>query len=1146
MTTTATPERARRVREAAGTPATPLQVNVTQELSHDVIMAATIPVDTTSETPVAVFDNPAGGGVPGNTRPEALAVVPVQDAPPQFAHIAPDTSADGGWTKRTPFGGTEAVEVAAGTAYPGSSQSAVYAFLSDGTTLRTSLLQSDGVTWSTPQPVGDRAVTGLRAAYSPAGRLVLYGADPDGNLVTCYQQAVGGPFTMTVCSLPGGLGGDFRLVLTDESSWTLVANIGEAPMLVLGALGDTAASVADLPEYDGTLKQVVVGFWNPVVNTAVFALVDTDDTLRLWSQTPLTTVVQSPGPALSTASATGHVSTDDSLHLYVQDTSLKLWVLHMDPDTPWNEDGTPNWSPPIPLDTGIAGVASSGVPADAPTLFAIDAAIGSLRLHVQDPQTLMWRSGTVLASSAEATAYEVVRYRTEASVMDANGAPVPNYPVTLAAAAGSSACELSCAGSTVTVGSEPVSLTTDAMGKLTMAMLVTAGLSAPAMTLDAEGLTAPIDVRPASGVLTYLSGKGTLNPTHPDGPLPQFDAGGDTLTAAVVDGGPLAPGATGSTAPVAAAGIQNTAQSGLGGDSSGRAGYRLQLRGREPRFTILRTPEELARALSEAGGEPDSFWSDIERWAGDIWEGIKNGLVDIVDAVVDAATAIATFTVQIGDEIAKGINLAVAGIEQAAHFISGVFAWVEAEVDKVIDWLKALFDFGAIWRTKMAFEQAINLLPAYVKAFVDHYGSIAEGWFTAQEQSAKKAFTAAVNAAEGRQFNALPGFQQPPPSTSPSLVGSTTAADYSQNVHHNWLQDKVSSSAPEDTGLSAYQPAQDPWQAFSSQLSNAEGDFVGAISGFAGALQTLIEHPDTFGTTGVADLLTGVEGLVDSGLDLADAMVSAYIGLSDIAMDGLTELLAQELDWGPVNTLWQWMADAAGYPDDGRLTVGALTAMLAAFPTTVVYKLVEGAHGEPFPSGTFAPGSGLARGGLPGEVPEGYRIASGILQAFYYIPAMISDLLGPKAPGWVTLTGLVWTGLIWATYHGLSIEDVLEGGAIALVALVLVLKAVPMAALQVLQEQLSPVSTDIAAVVLTLVGVAELTLTGYETAEHELDDYEIAAGFLLPIPDALAFLNLGVIRRSAAGPYCIGAKCVFDFVGCVPGGILQMKNAIAS
>ncbi|MEU6235958.1 hypothetical protein [Kitasatospora sp. NPDC047058] len=1146
VSTTATFERVRRVREAAGTPATPLQVNVSQVLSQDVVTAATIPVDTSSATPVAVFNNPASGGVPGNTQAEALAVVALENEPVQFAHIAPDSSADGGWTMRTPFGGLAASEVAAGTAYPDSSQSAVFGFLFDGTTLRTSQLQSDGLTWSAPQPVGGSAVSNLHTAYSPAGRLVLYGTDPNGNLATCYQSVPGGSFTTSVCSLPSGLAGDFQLVLSDESSWTLVANIGGAPMLIVGSLGDTEARQSSLPEYNGTLKQVVVGFWSPGVNTAVFVLVDTDDTLYLWSQTPATTVVQSPaGPALATASAAGHVSTDDSLHVYVQDTSLNLWVLHQDPDVPWNDDGTPNWSPPIPLDSGIAGVASSGSPADAPTLFAIDAALGSLRLHVQDPQTQMWRSGPVLTSASQA--YEVARYRTEVNVMDANGTPVPDYPVTLVAAAGSSACELSCAGSTVTVGSEPVNLTTDSLGKVTLAMLTTAGLAAPKLSLNAEGLAAPETVQPGSGVLTYLSGQGTLNPTNPGGPLPQFDAGGDTLTAASVDGTQLAPGATGSTAAVAAAAIQNTAKTGLGSTSSDSVGYRVQLSGQEPRFTVLRTQEELAHALGEADGEPESFWSDIERWAGDVWEGIKNGLIKIADTIVDVVNKIATFTVQIGEEIAKGVSLAVAGLEQAAHFISGVFAWVEAEVEKVVDWLKALFDFGAIWRSKMAIEYAMGQIPKLVTTFTDHYQGVADGWFASQEETVKQVFSAAASAADGRQFGDLPGYQQPPPSTTATVAGGATPADFSQSVHNNWFQDKVSTAAPDDSGVDPYQPAQNPWQAFAIQLSDSQGDFVAAMSDLAGALQTLIEHPDTFASQGIADLLGAIEELVETALHLADAMVDAFVGLADVAMDGLSDLLSQELDWGPFNTLWAWMAEAAGYPDDDTLTIGALCALLAAFPTTLLYKLIEGVDTEPFNTGPYAPnGNPTTAGPLDVVVPPSYQKAGGILQAFYFLPAMASDSLGPGTPWYLTLLKVVCVGVIWALLNGLPWVEMVVGGTVTLSALVLVLLLVPLSAIETLLKWIGSNANDIAAVVGTLVGLGELIVAGYQVLENELDDLQTAAGFVLPVPSTFSLLTYSAIRDSAAGPFCTAAKCFLDFAGYTAGGTLEFQQAEGS
>jgi len=64
------------------------------------------------------------------------------------------------------------------------------------------------------------------------------------------------------------------------------------------------------------------------------------------------------------------VGTDQTLHVYSVDHEMKLWVLHQDSDRPWNDDGTPHWSPYIPLDKEVATVVSDTNPAAAPSLFA--------------------------------------------------------------------------------------------------------------------------------------------------------------------------------------------------------------------------------------------------------------------------------------------------------------------------------------------------------------------------------------------------------------------------------------------------------------------------------------------------------------------------------------------------------------------------------------------------------------------------------------------------------------------------------------------------------------------------------------------------------------------------------------------------------
>src|SRR6476620_6863106 len=183
-------------------------------------------------------------------------------------------------------------------------------------------------------------------------------------------------------------------------------------------------------------------------------------------------------------------------------------------------------------------------PAAAPSLFALDAGDYSLRLHAQDAGSRMWNNENLLQHKTEA--YEVVRYRTEIRIVDGKGRAVPNHQVTLTVEKDGSAVNVAAGGSLHQVDEKGTNLTTDASGKLTVAVLATGGLVCPNLVVSCDGLTASVEERtvmPAGGIHDYLSGKGTLNPTNPGGPLPVFDADGTTLAKATVGGKPLAPSA---------------------------------------------------------------------------------------------------------------------------------------------------------------------------------------------------------------------------------------------------------------------------------------------------------------------------------------------------------------------------------------------------------------------------------------------------------------------------------------------------------------------------------------------------------------------------------------------------------------------------
>ena len=196
-----------------------MDVRSSSVLSQDIITSASILVDSTSAAPVAAFVNQCSG------EAEALAVVDKK-----ICHIKRDRKTDSGWRAIPLFGGRAARQVAAGVAYPDTPSSAAYGlFVDDSSQLHASTLGPDGETWQEPKAVPDGLMSHLRVAYSPGGRVVVYGANNQGDLVTAFQEKVGGTFRATVCSVQNSLrGGDFQLCMTDEQSFTIVANVNGA------------------------------------------------------------------------------------------------------------------------------------------------------------------------------------------------------------------------------------------------------------------------------------------------------------------------------------------------------------------------------------------------------------------------------------------------------------------------------------------------------------------------------------------------------------------------------------------------------------------------------------------------------------------------------------------------------------------------------------------------------------------------------------------------------------------------------------------------------------------------------------------------------------------------------------------------------
>lgn len=1142
----------------------PLTLQSSTVLSQDVITSASILVESTSPAPVAAFTNPVSSEV------EALAIVNKQ-----VCHVTRDRQTDSGWRSVPLFSGRAAGQVVAGVAF----QANAYLFFIEGASagqLYASQLGADGKTWSTPVAVSGALTSHPRVAYTPNGALIVYGMSQTGDLVTARQTGMNDPFTAVVHPVQGALAGDdFQLCMMDEAAFTILVNAGGKAYTITGDIGHANIVGPTLaPQVTQQVKYVALGYCSPagLSTTAMFLLVTEDEShssgaaLHCWSQVAAQQPVVQKVANRSISLATGHVGADGSLHVYAIDNELGLWVLHQSARQPWREDGTPNWVPFLPIDKGIGHVVSDMNPAAAPSLFAIDGGDYSLRLHTQDAVSRMWKSQQILQHKAEV--YQVTRHRAEVRILDANARALPNHAVTVQVEKDRSAVEIWAGGRLHLIDQKGTTLTTDMNGKLTVAIMATEnGLACPNLVVSCDGLASPQTVRPAGGLHEYLSGQGTLNPTNPPdrggGPLPQFEASGNTLKAAKVNGKPLAPGASDSkTATDVATAIQHGADVALGKKDTGVYGFAGSLVKGDTSFQTFDTPQAFSAhcdAHHLAAADLDSFWDELRHFFADIFEGIKNAVIKIIKFAVRVVEAVVQFTLDIAEFVGKTLHLDISGIEKAASFMHGFFNSVEAGIDKVVAWLEALFDFGAIWRTKMAIQKGVEDFCPYIVQLAGEAQTIADGWFAQQKQTVNDHFDDMIKNYKGQTFGGQSNWQNPaaPASRTPFAgAGQAAPSDFSDNPHHNWLHDKAIAYSPDTSGLTLDGPVDALWEDVARHFVESAKEFQkfrAALDKFQSDIWATLKDPASFARMLIPDLIEMVRELALATLDLLDAIADAIAAFLGSCVKSIDEAFRTELPLGFLNTLWKWMAEAAGYPHDEKLNLYSLSALLAALPATLIYKLAIGVDHEPFPEGKMHPQlTDAAAAQLGAKMPWQSVLTSDIVRMLQVVPAGAADFLAVDSPGWLTGVNFGFGGTIWVLRHGYPAawEEILIATAVSGPVLLRFAPSVYAWWTGLHRHD----SNDIVALVSTAYGVGALIygiVIDVKYPKQKLG--QKIANILMPLPSLFAFLTLTPLRMNVEfAPIAIAGNLLFDTVGYVGGGAelmidtLQWKDKSAS
>jgi hypothetical protein len=960
---------------ANGSSTTGWQMNVSSQLMQDYLLTSDILVQAESDAPIACFLN-------ASSVIELLVV----DSDSNLQHVYPDPTSSSGWNI-APVGpaGVSFSAVAAGNDSDGSIHG--FAISASGNELYHLVQNADG-TWTSldmglqasnvmvsMQPYSETSATQVLVAYgtTPTNSVFvaakytpdIFGSGSADSLGWCKQSfgAVSGITAgMQLAILPAIISEKNTIswaVLAVNPSNVTAANIA-LPIAPDSLSAGSTPSNAPNPAVDLTQPFTAGG-------TAVPPIV-VDGQGTLWAAA----VAVLPGNRLQvtfteSVSAqlyvTGLIPSSICLttqnfqnlpspntQVYLLDTSGGLWVIR------WTESA---FDPSYVAAAQLVGGGPNGLtriftPQGSnynAQVFAIDSG-AALCVLQQDPVTTQWTAPNIQQPCAEYQ--DLTTYSTKAALVDINGVPVANTPVTITASAATTIWVQGVA--CLVDATQSATVNTDGAGRLTI-VSPAFGLGTPALTFSASGLATPVTMNPAQDVQSYLSGNCALNA------LPQFTA--TTLQIATVPGStsPLAPGLTSEGATAAVQGIGQAFA--LGNASSSTANTANQVAGtggcwqmnftshsatanltqKHATFQWL-TPTEAAQHRAQYHqGTADSLWSDFKHIAGDVWHAIKTAAIKVVSFVVDTVNKVISLVIE---GITDAIELAISGFEDVVNVVHTIFTAIGAAIEDVVSWLRSIFDWEDINNTRIVLEYYLNQTTGYLQNLIGQGDVLVNNFFQGLESQIQTAAQSLQVKLTGQTLSSL-GLAAAPAGATSASPGATggSVSSVARSPQGSWVADKMGTYGGGSSGLAlAPMTSSDEltqaWTNFKNAFETAEADFKACLEDFYSFFQTKITDPSQFATLGLDSLIGAIAAAIQGALAFADAIVQALLALVELALEGMGAFLTQPMTDIPLlSSLYQ---DVCGEP----MTVAGLVSLAVAVPLTIGYKLLNGADNPPF------------------------------------------------------------------------------------------------------------------------------------------------------------------------------------------------------
>lgn len=973
-------------------------VSTSSVLCQDAVQALQIIGQEESSTPCAIYSpfDENGNIIYGAKNIQVLSLLSLSDSTTQIYQITRNTDNEAGWTQTAVGAADTTSQIVTGI----SNNNLLCGFYTysgeDGTTpgLQLTIYDATTNTWSAPTPVlvagsGDNigSFDFISTCLTSNRQLLVYGAQADGSLVIANRpDLTNTTFTASVYTLTSSAGatwtgGPLAVMAGGSSDWLALAVFNGEFQFFNGTIGQAngatltgTAISAGLPQ-GVTPIQMLGGCWDPA-NGYIFLSLGSDGNIYAIAISGSQSAIVSanwPGATVNNVpqtitSANVQVTNAGSLNLYFIDSGQNLWTAHQSLSTPWvasNGLNVPNFTGWLPIARNVTRVAVSPAGERIPNLVTLDINAG-LSAWAYDTRTKRWRVTPVL--SAQDEFYTVYRFRNEFAVTDGNHMPVPNKNCTLSLGPQATTCDVILGGKTYCL--EPgdvLPVTTDMWGRVTVSVNAAAPINgqavsgvgssmAPPNLVLTVGPAAPASASPAGPINMYLSGNGTLNPANANGGLKQFDEAGTTLMASGVASN-LSSADTGLAAQAATA-IVNVAKAGLK-TGQGATSYQFSLTSSGQSQSSFRSisphprPGEYGTML--VGTEDDA---DSDGFFGDVWQAIASGAATIINGVIDAANAVVTLCVQIGDDIQTFANMVITGLEDAASAISGIFAAIGAAIEDIINWLSAIFDFTAMWNAAGEIQSILTAMltpgTGTLATLLTNLETNLLAWISKDVgdlETTLKKWTGDTS------YAGVSGW-----SSTGTPQAAQTPGVSSNNAQNNWLAEKINNSPPSLTTSTLSDTFVSGINSFLADISNLESDIDSLAKEFWSLLQKTFSSVEDLANTSVSVFVGIFEQIVATVAKIIETLIAAIFDLVQAALADFSAILNQPIT-GILASLWTWVGTEAGQnaSDVPPLTLGSLVSLFFAVPSTIIYRiiyLVE--NGGSVPSGSYPGYTGLS------------------------------------------------------------------------------------------------------------------------------------------------------------------------------------------